>query len=65
MNLLTSVFETLNNQLLKMEWLSKLVQLLVEKGFGLDMNARLGGSIHFYIYDTAKIFIPYRLQAVR
>lgn len=57
MNLLTSVFETLNNQLLKMEWLSKLVQLLVEKGFGLDMNARLGGSIHFYIYDTAKIFI--------
>jgi uncharacterized membrane protein YraQ (UPF0718 family) len=57
MNLLTSVFETLNNQLLKMEWLSKLVQLLVEKAFGLNIQARLGGSIHFYIYDTVKIFI--------
>jgi uncharacterized membrane protein YraQ (UPF0718 family) len=57
MNLIASVFEALNNQLLKMEWLSKLVQLLVEKGFGLDMKARLGGSVHFFIYDTVKIFI--------
>jgi uncharacterized membrane protein YraQ (UPF0718 family) len=57
MNLVASVFEALNNQLLKMEWLSKLVQLLVEKGFGLDMKARLGGSVHFFIYDTVKIFI--------
>jgi uncharacterized membrane protein YraQ (UPF0718 family) len=57
MNLLASVFEALNNQLLKMEWLSQLVKLLVEKGFGLDMQARLGGSIHFFIYDTVKIFI--------
>jgi uncharacterized membrane protein YraQ (UPF0718 family) len=57
MNLIASVFEALNNQLLKMEWLSKLVQLLVEKGFGLDMKVRLGGSVHFFIYDTVKIFI--------
>jgi uncharacterized membrane protein YraQ (UPF0718 family) len=57
MSLIASVFETLNNQLLKMEWLYKLIQLLVEKVFGLDMNARLGGSVHFFIYDTVKIFI--------
>jgi uncharacterized membrane protein YraQ (UPF0718 family) len=57
MTLIASVFEVLNNQLLKMEWLAKLVQLLVEKVFGLDMDGRLGGSIHFFIYDTVKIFI--------
>lgn len=57
MGLLTSVLGTLNNQLLKMEWLSQLVRWLVEKGFGLDTRARLGGSIHFFIYDTVKIFI--------
>jgi uncharacterized membrane protein YraQ (UPF0718 family) len=51
------VFEFLNNQLLKMQWLSDLVRLLVEGVFGLDTSARLGGSIHFFIYDVIKIFI--------
>ncbi|MBN2559206.1 MAG: permease [Clostridia bacterium] len=51
------IFEWLNNQLLKMEWLSNLVRLLVEKVFGLDTTERLGGSIHFFIYDVIKIFI--------
>lgn len=51
------IFEWLNNQLLKMEWLSNLVKLLVEKVFGLSLQERLGGSIHFFIYDVIKIFI--------
>lgn len=51
------VFEWLNSQLLKMEWLSGLIKLLVEKVFGLDTADRLGGSIHFFIYDVIKIFI--------
>lgn len=51
------VFEWLNNQLLKMEWLSYVTKLLVEKVFGLDTDTRLGGSIHFFIYDVIKIFI--------
>ncbi|SDI16313.1 permease [Desulfosporosinus hippei] len=51
------IFEWLNNQLLKMEWLSNLVKLLVENVFGLSIQERLGGSIHFYIYDVIKIFI--------
>jgi uncharacterized membrane protein YraQ (UPF0718 family) len=55
--LLTSVFTVFNNQLLKMEWLSHWVRILVEKVFGLATNARLGGSVHFFIYDTVKIFI--------
>ncbi|MBM4760853.1 permease [Bacillus sp. B15-48] len=52
-----NIFEWLNNQLLKMEWLHDLVTLLVEKGFGLDTSDRVGGSIHFFIYDVIKIFI--------
>ena len=51
------IFEWLNTQLLKMEWLSNLVTRLVEQGFGLDVQERLGGSLHFFIYDVVKIFI--------
>ncbi|SHK72969.1 permease [Desulforamulus aeronauticus] len=51
------IFDWLNSQLLKMEWLSNLVKTLVEQGFGLSIQERLGGSIHFFIYDVIKIFI--------
>ncbi len=51
------VFDWLNRQLLKMEWLFELIRLLVEKVFGLSIEERLGGSIHFFIYDVIKIFI--------
>ncbi len=40
-----------------MEWLYNLVELLVENVFGLDINERIGGSLHFFIYDVVKIFI--------
>lgn len=52
-----AILQWLNNQLLKMEWLSNLVQRLVEDVFGLSTLDRLGGSIHFFIYDVIKIFI--------
>ncbi|MEI7884141.1 MAG: permease [Clostridia bacterium] len=51
------IFEWLNNQLLKMDWLSNLVKTLVENVFGLSTTERLGGSIQFFIYDVVKIFI--------
>lgn len=51
------IFEWFNDQLLKMKWLNDLVGLLVENVFGLDLDSRLGGSIHFFIYDVIKIFI--------
>lgn len=57
MNIVTQIFGFLNDQLLKMTWLSEFVRLLVEKVFGLPIKERLGGSIHFFIYDTIKIFI--------
>lgn len=52
-----SIFSWLNSQLLKMEWLYNLVQSLVESVFGIDMTTRLGNSLHFFIYDTIKIFL--------
>jgi len=51
------VFEWINNQLFKMEWLSNLVKFLVENILCLNIKERLGGSIHFFIYDVIKIFI--------
>ncbi len=57
MNIITQIFGFLNDQLLKMTWLSQLVKLLVENIFGLSIKERLGGSVHFFIYDTIKIFI--------
>lgn len=51
------LFEWLNNQLLRMDWLSNLVKYLVESIIGLSMQSQLGGSIHFFIYDVIKIFI--------
>lgn len=52
-----TVFEWLNNQLLKMEWLSNLIKWLVQDVFGLNVSERAGGSIHFFLYDVIKIFI--------
>jgi len=40
-----------------MTWLSDLIRGLVENVFGLSIKERLGGSVHFFIYDTIKIFI--------
>lgn len=57
MNFITQIFSWLNAQLLKMTWLSELVKVLVEKVFGLSVDTRVGGSIHFFIYDVIKIFI--------
>jgi len=51
------VFSWLNAQLLKMQWLYDLIELLVENIFGLNMETRLGASVHFFIYDIIKIFI--------
>lgn len=50
-------FKWLNDQFLKMEWLSGLVKLFVESVLNLDASTPIGGSVHFFIYDVIKIFI--------
>jgi len=52
-----TIFGWLNDQLLRMQWLSDLVRQLVEQGMGLPVSGRIGSSVHFFIYDTVKIFI--------
>jgi hypothetical protein len=47
----------MNDILLKMSWLSELMRRLVEDVFGLSVSEPLGGSLHFFLYDTVKIFI--------
>lgn len=51
-----AIFQWLNNQLLRMDWLSASVRGLME-ALGIDVGTRLGGSLHFFIYDVIKIFI--------
>lgn len=53
---MSGFFGWLNDQLLRMEWLSDLVTYLL-KVMGVATATRLGGSIHFFVYDVVKIFI--------
>ncbi|MGL5123709.1 MAG: permease [Fusobacteriaceae bacterium] len=43
--------------LLKMTWLSNWTEYLVVNIFDLPISSRFGGALHFFIYDTIKIFI--------
>ncbi len=38
-------------------WLERLVQLLLERGWGISVASKLGSSLHFFIYDIVKIMI--------
>ncbi len=51
------LFTWLNDQLLRMQWLSDLVTWALQDGLGLDITSRVAGSVHFFIYDVIKIFI--------
>ncbi|MBM6721983.1 permease [Pseudoflavonifractor phocaeensis] len=51
-----SVWQFIQTQVLGMQWLSDLVGAGLS-ALGLDTSSRLGGSIHFFIYDVCKITI--------
>lgn len=44
------------DQLLKMQWLHDLVTMLLTS-VGMDTTTQIGGSVHFFIYDTIKIVL--------
>lgn len=50
------IWEFIQNQVLGMKWLNELIGVLLEK-VGFDISGKLGGSIHFFIYDVIKITI--------
>ena len=46
--------EFFQDEVLRMTWLSRLLRLALEK-LGLDVDSRIGGSLHFFVYDCMKI----------
>lgn len=46
----------IQNQVLGMKWLSDLFRQLLES-VGVDTGSKMGGSIHFFLYDVVKISI--------
>ncbi len=50
------VWSFIQNEIFKMQWLNELTGYLLN-AIGLDIDTRIGGSIHFFVYDTVKITI--------
>lgn len=51
-----SIWSFIQNQVLGMKWLYSLVGNLINL-IGLDITSKLGGSIHFFVYDLIKIMV--------
>ncbi len=56
MQVMRTVWDFFQNQILGMQWLNELVGYGVS-AVGLDTNGWLGGGIQFFIYDVIKIFV--------
>ena len=50
------IWNFIQQQVLGMKWLQDLVGRLLQNA-GLDLDTRLGGSLHFFLYDIIKITI--------
>ena len=50
------IWDFIQNQILGMSWLHDLVGAALS-GLSLDINTKIGGSIHFFIYDIIKIMV--------
>ena len=46
----------IQNQILGMQWLNELIGNLLS-ALGIDIGTRIGGSIHFFLYDVIKITV--------
>lgn len=61
MDFIKVFFARTNDIFFKMSWLSELIRNLVTKVFKLPIDdtipGKIGGSIHFFIYDTIKILV--------
>ena len=54
--MIKSILNFLQNEILGMNWLNRLIKSILQ-AMGLDTDSRLGGSIHFFIYDVIKIML--------
>lgn len=53
---LKSIWDFIQNEILGMKWLNRLIETVLN-ACKLDTESRIGGSIQFFIYDTIKIMI--------
>ncbi len=51
-----NIWAFIQTEIFGMQWLKRLIGSGLEL-LGLDIESRLGGSIHFFIYDVIKIMI--------
>ena len=56
MEALKACMEFIQNEILGMAWLSRLIEAGLNR-IGLDTTGRIGGSVHFFIYDMIKIML--------
>lgn len=56
MNTLAAGWDFFQRQVLGMQWLEQLTGRLLE-ACGVDTAGKLGGSLHFFLYDTVKIMV--------
>ena len=56
MEALRAGWDFFQNEVLGMQWLSRLIAALLN-ACGLDTSEKIGGSIQFFIYDTVKIMV--------
>lgn len=56
MQVLTSVWDFFQAQILGMKWLQQLIGSILN-AMGLDISGTIGGSILFFLYDTIKIMV--------
>lgn len=50
------IWDFIQNQILGMQWLNELIGNLLA-AMGLNIHTRIGGSIHFFLYDVLKITV--------
>ena len=51
-----NMLDFIQEQVLGMKWLNTLIGNMLSL-FGIDISDKIGGSIHFFIYDVIKIVI--------
>ena len=56
METLKTIWDFLQNEILGMAWLNRLIGSLLD-ALGLDTNGKIGGSVQFFIYDMIKIMV--------
>lgn len=56
MDIVKSVWDFIQNEILGMKWLNRLIETILTV-CGLDTQSRIGGSVQFFIYDTIKIMV--------